>query len=48
MSKSLVTIASMRDSHFSFPAEADQAVGAAIRYWGPEIVMTVVPLEIDT
>ncbi|NXP25115.1 RRP12 protein, partial [Scytalopus superciliaris] len=48
MRKCLQSLCDLRLSpHFPYTAEVDQAVGAAVSTMGPEVLLEVVPLEID-
>ena len=43
----LVALAELRDSYkFSYNAEIEFAVGAAVRSLGPQIVLSAIPLQV--
>lgn len=47
MLKSLQFLSALRDSQgFAFTCELDHAIGAAVRFMGPKIVLQAVPLQI--
>ncbi|KAG8435420.1 hypothetical protein GDO86_013382 [Hymenochirus boettgeri] len=48
MRQCLQTLADLRSSaHFSYTAELDRAIGAAVESMGPEVVLKAIPLQID-
>ncbi|KAM8923920.1 RRP12-like protein [Pelodytes ibericus] len=49
MRQCLQTLADLRaSSHFPYTADLDRAVGAAVESMGPQVVLTAIPLQIDS